>query len=70
MPDGPIRFYRIYRDGNEDPPKLDARWDETVTSDPTYVDPDPGATTSHTYWVTAVDQNFNESYPSAAVDSP
>jgi type II secretory pathway pseudopilin PulG len=65
--DGPIRFYRIYRDTGT---SVSERYDETVTSDPTYVDPDPGSTTSHKYWVTAVDQNFNESDPSAPVVSP
>jgi type II secretory pathway pseudopilin PulG len=65
-PDG-IRFYRIYRDSGTG---VADRYDETVTSDPTYVDPDPGATTKHRYWVTAVDNHFNESAPSAYVDSP
>jgi type II secretory pathway pseudopilin PulG len=64
---GPIRFYRIYRDSGTN---VGDRYDETVTSDPTYVDPDPGATTSHKYWVTAVDQNFNESEPSDPIVSP
>ena len=44
--------------------------DETVTSDPAYVDPNPGATTAHKYWVTAVDQDFNESPASDPVQSP
>lgn len=67
VPDGPIRFYRIYRDSGT---AVGDRYDETVTSDPNYVDPDPGTTTSHKYWVTAVDRNFNESPPSAPVLSP
>jgi prepilin-type N-terminal cleavage/methylation domain-containing protein len=70
-PDGPIRFYRIYRDA--DPvtgPTLDDRYDETVTSAPNYTDPNPGSTTAHRYWVSAVDQNFNESVVSAPVLSP
>jgi prepilin-type N-terminal cleavage/methylation domain-containing protein len=67
VPNGPIRFYRIYRDTGTG---LSDRYDETVTSSPNYVDPKPGATTSHRYWVTAVDQDFNESAPSAFVDSP
>jgi Tfp pilus assembly protein PilV len=70
VPDGPIRFYRIYRDPKNDPPDLDDRYDETVTSDPSYVDPDPGATTAHTYRVSAVDWYFNESPVSAPVLSP
>jgi prepilin-type N-terminal cleavage/methylation domain-containing protein len=67
VPDGPIRFYRIYRDSGTG---VADRYDETVTSDPVYTDPDPGATTAHLYWVTAVDQNFNESAPSVPVLSP
>jgi prepilin-type N-terminal cleavage/methylation domain-containing protein len=67
VPNGPIRFYRIYRDTGT---TLADRYDETVTNSPNYVDPKPGATTSHRYWVTAVDQNFNESPVSAYVDSP
>jgi hypothetical protein len=67
VPNGPIRFYRIYRDSGT---SLSDRYDETVTSDPSYVDPSTGATTGHKYWVTAVDDNFNESAPSAPVSSP
>jgi type II secretory pathway pseudopilin PulG len=67
VPNGPVRFYRIYRDSGT---SVSDRYDETVTSDPTYVDPDPGSTTSHKYWVTAVDQNFNESDPSPPIVSP
>ena len=62
-----IRFYRIYRDSGT---SVEMRYDETVNSSPTYVDPNPGNTTNHRYWVTAVDMNFNESAPSAPVDSP
>jgi prepilin-type N-terminal cleavage/methylation domain-containing protein len=62
-----IQFYRIYRDSGT---TVADRYDETVTSSPTYVDPNPGATTKHRYWVTAVDMDFNESAPSAYVDSP
>jgi hypothetical protein len=67
VPDGPIRFYRIYRDTGT---SVADRYDETVTSDPVYTDPNPGSTTAHTYWVTAIDQNFNESPASAPVLSP
>jgi prepilin-type N-terminal cleavage/methylation domain-containing protein len=67
VPDGPIRFYRIYRDSGT---SVADRYDETVTNDPFYVDPNPGSTTAHKYWVTAVDQNFNESPVSAPVVSP
>jgi hypothetical protein len=58
-----IRFYRIYRDTGTG---LADRYDETITNDTTYTDPSPG-TSGHTYWVTAVDSNFNESAPSAPV---
>ena len=64
---GPIRFYRIYRDTGTN---VADRYDETVTNSPNYVDPNPGSTTAHTYWVTAIDQNFNESPVSASVVSP
>ncbi len=64
---GPIRFYRIYRDTGTG---LGDRYDETITNATSYTDPDPGSTTAHKYWVTAVDQNFTESDPSAPVLSP
>jgi len=64
---GPVLFYRIYRDTGT---TLADRYDVTVTSAPNYTDPDPGSTTAHRYWVTAVDQNFNESSPSDPVLSP
>ena len=66
-PNGPIRFYRIYRDTGT---TLADRYDETVTNAPNYTDPNPGSTTAHKYWVTAVDQNFNESIVSDPVVSP
>jgi hypothetical protein len=66
-PNGPIRFYRIYRDGGT---ALVDRYDETVTSATNYTDPNPGGTTAHRYWVSAVDQNFNESPVSDPVLSP
>jgi hypothetical protein len=67
VPDGPIRFYRIYRDSGTG---IADRYDETVTSDPNYVDPNPGSTTAHKYWVTAIDDKFNESPASAPVLAP
>jgi prepilin-type N-terminal cleavage/methylation domain-containing protein len=67
VPNGPVRFYRIYRDTGTG---VGDRYDETVTSDPSYTDPNPGSTTAHKYWVTAIDQNFNESDPSTPVLSP
>jgi hypothetical protein len=66
-PNGPIRFYRIYRDTGT---TLADRYDETVTGAANYTDPNPGDTTAHRYWVTAVDQNFNESVPSDPVLAP
>lgn len=62
--DGAIRFYRIYRDAGT---AYDERHARTDTSTPTYADPEPGAPgTLHRYWVTAVDQDFNESDPITA----
>ncbi|HEX8857087.1 MAG TPA: prepilin-type N-terminal cleavage/methylation domain-containing protein [Thermoleophilaceae bacterium] len=67
-----IRFYRIYRDG--DPSSLSNRnnWVGFSSSTPPFVwpDPSPGSTTSHQYWVTAVDDQFNESDPVGPVTSP
>jgi type II secretory pathway pseudopilin PulG len=62
-----IRFYRVYRDTGTG---LGDRYTSTYDNEPAYVDPDPGATTRHKYWITAVDENFNESAPSAPVISP
>jgi prepilin-type N-terminal cleavage/methylation domain-containing protein len=65
--DGPIRFYRIYRltaTGDTE------RYDETVTNATNYTDPKPGDTTAHTYWVSAVDQSFNESPLSDPIVAP
>jgi type II secretory pathway pseudopilin PulG len=62
-----ILFYRIYRDTGTG---LADRYDTTPDADPTYSDPDPGATTQHKYWITAVDSDYNESPPSAPVTSP
>ena len=63
----PIRLYRIYRDGGT---SLTNRYDYTVDASTTWTDANPGATTAHRYWVTAVDTSNNESNPSNAVDSP
>ena len=68
---GGAKFYRIYRDCTLPTAiNLSCRYDETITSSPTYTDPNPGSSTLHTYWVTAVDDNFNESQPSLPVISP
>jgi prepilin-type N-terminal cleavage/methylation domain-containing protein len=63
----PIRLYRIYRDGGT---SLADRYDVTVDSSTTWKDPNPGNTTSHRYWVSAVDDRNNESNPSNGVTSP
>lgn len=63
----PIRFYRIYRDGGT---SLAFRYDVTVDASTTWTDPAPGSTTSHKYWVTAVDTSNNESDPSNQAQSP
>ena len=63
----PIRLYRIYRDGGT---SLADRYDVTVDASTTWTDPNPGNTTSHKYWVSAVDDRNNESNPSNAVISP
>ena len=64
---GGAKFYRIYRDGGTG---LNGRYDTTITSSPTYTDPNPGRSTVHTYWVTTVDSSYNESQPSPPVTSP
>ena len=63
--DGTILFYRIYRD----PPSLPLgygtppRYDYTTGTATTYSDPNPGSSLNHVYYVTAVDDKFNESQP-------
>jgi type II secretory pathway pseudopilin PulG len=59
-------FYRIYRDTGT---TLGDRYDQTITSSPTYTDPSPGSG-AHTYWVTAIGSTFDESAPSSPVTSP
>jgi hypothetical protein len=63
----PIRFYRIYRDGGT---SLNDRYDVTVNASTTWTDPNPGNSTVHKYWVSAVDDRNNESNPSNQVFSP
>jgi prepilin-type N-terminal cleavage/methylation domain-containing protein len=66
-PDGhPIRFYRIYRDGTAYANRYDKTGDG-VTLSWTDRNPDSGG---HTYYVSAVDQYFNESAPERAVVAP
>jgi type II secretory pathway pseudopilin PulG len=62
-----ILFFRIYRDTGTG---LTDRYDTTPDDEPSYSDPDPGATTQHKYWITAVDSDYNESAPSAPITSP
>ncbi len=56
-----VAFYRVYRDGTN--LTYADRYDRTtgglITS---YIDTDPG-TTTHRYWVTTVDSDYNESDP-------
>jgi prepilin-type N-terminal cleavage/methylation domain-containing protein len=63
----PIRFYRIYRDGGT---SLNDRYDVTVNASTTWTDPNPGSSTVHKYWISAVDDRNNESDPSNQVFSP
>jgi hypothetical protein len=63
----PIRFYRIYRDGGT---SLADRYDVTVDASTTWTDSNPGNSTAHKYWVSAVDDRSNESNPSNSVISP
>jgi prepilin-type N-terminal cleavage/methylation domain-containing protein len=62
--DGQVRFYRIYRDpASAGSPQYSDRYDFTTGAATTYSDPHPGGTLSHVYWVTAVDDKFQESTP-------
>ena len=65
-PAGTIRFYRIYRDKGTN---VQDRYDETNTNQPNVRRSEPRHGNAHTYWVTAVDQSFNESPLSAPVIS-
>ena len=58
-----IRFYRIYRDGTEYASRFDKTGDGTTLS---WTDRDPKGG-GHTYYVSAVDNLFNESAPSGPV---
>ena len=42
---------------------FDNRYAVTATAVPIWTDPEPASGTTHTYWVTAVDEKFNESDP-------
>ena len=56
-----VAFYRIYRDGTS--VAYADRYDRTTGGlITTYTDSDPG-TTSHRYWVTTVNSDYNESDP-------
>lgn len=54
-----VAFYRIYRDGTDYEDRYDRTSGGLITS---YTDTDPG-TGTHSYWVTAVDDDLNESDP-------
>ena len=54
-----VAFYRIYRDGTAYADRYDRTSGGLIT---TYTDTDPGPG-AHSYWVTAVDSEFNESDP-------
>jgi Tfp pilus assembly protein PilV len=54
---GDVAFYRIYRDGIAYADRYDRTTGGLIT---TYTDTDPG-NGGHSYWVTAVDRDFNES---------
>jgi hypothetical protein len=64
---GGVAFYRIYRDTGT---ALAERYDATANPATSWTDAHPGDSTSHTYWVTAVDTQFNESAPLGPVTSP
>jgi prepilin-type N-terminal cleavage/methylation domain-containing protein len=59
---GPIRFFRIYLDGTDYTNRIGRTGSGTDTQ---FVDQNAGnySTGQHKYWVTAVDQNFQESDP-------
>lgn len=61
---GSVRFFRIYRDNCCN---VADRYDATASNGLSWSDPAPG-TTSHQYWVTAVDSSLNESGPSNRFD--
>ena len=65
--DGSVSFYRVYRDGTG----YADRWDEFYpgTGQPAWLEYAPG-TGSHTYRVTAVDNEYGESALSAPVTAP
>jgi prepilin-type N-terminal cleavage/methylation domain-containing protein len=66
---GNVAFYRIYRDPSPDPGTcgvtlpLSSRYDFTASTATRYSDPNPGSSNQHTYYITAVDDKFNESLP-------
>jgi prepilin-type N-terminal cleavage/methylation domain-containing protein len=62
-PDDSIRFYRIYRDGTAYSDRYDTTGDGRTLS---WTDRNPG-TNNHSYYVSAVDDLFNESAPTGPV---
>jgi prepilin-type N-terminal cleavage/methylation domain-containing protein len=56
-PDGSIRYYRVYRDDD----LIAGRLDRTSNGSDTELTDSQGGSTSHQYWVTAVDDRLAES---------
>jgi hypothetical protein len=71
QPGASILYYRIYRDpAGTNPVPYNPRYDTAaVSATPSYDDPQPGASTTHKYFVTAVDSNLQESQP-LEIDTP
>jgi len=65
-----VVFYRVYRDpSTTNPVPYSPRYDRTSSSAPSYDDSAPGASTTHRYFVTAVDKQYQESQP-LEIDTP
>jgi hypothetical protein len=67
--DGTVAFYRIYRDGTAYADRWDDFFPGSSGGDLAWLEYAPGST-SHTYRVTAVDNQFGESPLSAPVTAP
>jgi hypothetical protein len=55
-----VNFFRIYRDGTALSNRFDRYFDSAGGATVTWTDTDTGGS-SHSYWITAVDQHFGES---------
>jgi hypothetical protein len=61
---GNLTSYRIYRDPPTDPPGYnDPSTTISFGSTSSFKDPNPAGSTGHTYFVTVVDDKFQESAP-------